>query len=79
MNLRKIVGDNIKGLRKKMEWSQEDLALEANVERAYLGRIERSEFSVSVDTLEKIARALKVKPHLLLVPRAHVGGAQLED
>lgn len=68
MNLRQVVGDNIRGYRKRMKWSQEDLALEADVERAYLGRIERSEFSVSIDILERISRAFGIQPHQLLTP-----------
>ncbi len=67
MKLRKIVGDNIRGFRAKSGISQEDLALDSEVDRAYVGRIERFEFSVSVDIIEKLAKTLKIEPHLLLI------------
>lgn len=67
MKLRKIVGENIRGFRNKLEISQEDLALDSDVDRAYVGRIERFEFSVSLDILEKLAKTLSVEPHILLI------------
>jgi transcriptional regulator with XRE-family HTH domain len=38
------------------------LADRAAVDRNYVGMVERSENSVSVDVLEKLAEALEVKP-----------------
>ena len=67
MKLRKIVADNLRGYRTKYGLSQEDLALDSSVDRAYVGRIERAEFSVSVDILEKLAKTLKIDPHFLLL------------
>lgn len=67
MKLRKIVGDNIRGFRTKRDISQESLALDSGVDRAYVGRVERAEFSASLDVLEKLAKTLKVDPSLLLV------------
>ena len=67
MKLRKIVADNIRGFRNNKGISQEALALDSGVDRAYVGRIERFEFSVSLDILEKLAKTLKIEPHLLLM------------
>jgi transcriptional regulator with XRE-family HTH domain len=67
MKLRKIVADNIRGYRNNMGISQEGLALDSGVDRAYVGRIERFEFSVSLDILEKLAKTMKIEPHLLLI------------
>ena len=71
MKLRKIVADNIRGFRNKLGLSQEGLAFDSEVDRAYIGRIERFEFSVSVDILEKIAKTLKVEPNILLIKDAY--------
>ncbi len=40
--------------------TQEKLALDAGLNRAYVGYIERGERNPSTDTLAKIAKALKV-------------------
>lgn len=47
-------------LRIEKSFTQEELALEANVDRAYIGQIERCEKNVTVFTLQKIAKSLGV-------------------
>lgn len=44
----------------KKGWSQEQLALEADLHRAYIGQIEKSEKNIGLINLEKIAKALNV-------------------
>ena len=56
------LGHNIVLLRKSRKWSQEDLALEAGLDRTYVGGIERGERNVAVLNLCRIAKTLKVKP-----------------
>jgi transcriptional regulator with XRE-family HTH domain len=46
--------------RKVMGISQEALAHLANIHRTYLGDVERSERNVSIDNIEKLAKALGV-------------------
>jgi transcriptional regulator with XRE-family HTH domain len=60
MNLRERVAKNIIDRRKSVGQSQENLARRAGLSRAYVGKIENAQFSASIDTLEKIARALDV-------------------
>lgn len=67
MDALEIVGKNIKRLRLKAGFSQEVFAERAGLHRTYVGGIERGERNVSVKNLEKIAEALKVQTHLLLV------------
>ena len=55
------VGLNIKKFRKKRGLSQEELAFEADLHRAYIGQIERGEKNIGLVNLEKIAKALNVK------------------
>ena len=56
-----IVAWNLRRLRVKRDLSQEALAVDAGVDRSYVGRIERGEQNPTVDTLLKIARALRCK------------------
>ena len=70
MRLRERVGSNIQAIRRSKGISQEQLALMAEVDRRYLGKVENAENSVSLDVLEKIARALDVDPSALVAPRA---------
>jgi ribosome-binding protein aMBF1 (putative translation factor) len=58
--INKRVGLNIKKYREKKGWSQEHLALEADLHRAYIGQIERGEKNIGLINLEKIAKALNV-------------------
>lgn len=59
-NIRQIVADNIKKYRTNNEISQEELAFRAKIHRTYIGSIERSEKNISIEYLDKIAKALKV-------------------
>lgn len=54
------LGDAIRKARLKQGLTQEDLALAADVDRGYLGRVERGDNNVAVLTLLKIAQALGV-------------------
>lgn len=58
--INKKVGLNIRKYRERKSWSQEQLALEAELHRAYIGQIERGEKNVGLINLEKIAKALSV-------------------
>ena len=53
-------GDRIRGLRKELNLSQEELAHEANLHRTYIGMIERAEKNITLLNIEKLAFALKV-------------------
>ena len=58
-----ILAQNVKKLRIESGLSQDGLA-KRGIHRTYLRSIER-ERNVSIDTVEKIAKALKVKPYKL--------------
>jgi transcriptional regulator with XRE-family HTH domain len=57
---RQRVAANVRSFRLSLGLSQEELAHRAGVHRTYLGAVERSERNVSIDNIEKIARALEV-------------------
>jgi len=66
-NIHQKIAANIRKLRKQKQITQERLALEADLNRAYVGYIERGERKPSVETLEKLAKVLKVKIHELFI------------
>jgi transcriptional regulator with XRE-family HTH domain len=58
-----MLGRRVKKLREGKELSQEKLALEAGLNRAYIGYIERGERNPSIKTMTKIANVLKLPLH----------------
>ena len=70
MKLRDRVALNIQELRRERGLSQEELALRADVNRGYMGKLENAKYAASLDMLEKIASALNVDPSALLAPRS---------
>jgi transcriptional regulator with XRE-family HTH domain len=66
---REILASNLRSLRAERGWSQEDLALEAELHRTFVAHVERGSRNISLDNIEKLARALKVEVHTLLLPQ----------
>lgn len=64
--LRLVLAMNLRALRAKRGLSQEELAEEASLDRTYVSALERERYAASVDTLERLAAALKVSPEQLL-------------
>ena len=64
----KTVAESVRRARKTAGLSQEDLALEAGVDRTYISQVERGKRNVTVVVLARIAKALKTTPDRLLVP-----------
>lgn len=62
----KLVGENIRLLRKKRGLTQEELAERINLQQAYIGGVERGERNISMLTLQKIAVGLEVSPEKVL-------------
>lgn len=60
MDTRQILGWNLRRLRVAKGISQERLALEAGIDRAYVGRVERAKENVTVATLDALAVVLGV-------------------
>ena len=54
------LGMTIRRIRISKEISQENLALIAEVDRSYVGRIERGDNNVAILTLTKITNALDI-------------------
>lgn len=60
------VGEALRARRKELGVSQEQLALIAGVDRAYVGGVERGEHNLTLMTLGQISKALKLTPSQLL-------------
>ena len=54
-------GKKVREERTKLGLSQEELASRAGVHRTYIGMIERAEKNITLENIEKIARALDIK------------------
>lgn len=53
-------GKRVNNLRKSMHLSQEQFALKCDIDRSYMGCIERGEKSPTLTTIQKIADGLGV-------------------
>ena len=63
--VKNIVSENIKILRRRNNWSQEDLADICGLHRTYIGSVERGEKNVTIKTLIKISNAFNLPISLL--------------
>ncbi|MDR3562664.1 MAG: helix-turn-helix transcriptional regulator [Negativicutes bacterium] len=58
---RKLLGQAIRHYRKKAKMTQEQLGEQADLNPKYIGEVERTEKTISVDALVRVANALKVR------------------
>ncbi len=63
---RALFGARVRYLRTKAGWSQEELAFQCELDRTYIGGVERGERNISLLNIIKIAKALSVDPPDLL-------------
>lgn len=66
ISIRHILAENVRRIRLKNRLSQEKLGDLAGLHRTYVGSIERAERNVSIDSIQALARALKVSVASLL-------------
>jgi transcriptional regulator with XRE-family HTH domain len=64
--LRKAVGQNVRAFRLRLKLSQEQLAEKGGFHWTYISGVERGRYNISLDSLEKLAKALGKKPFELL-------------
>jgi transcriptional regulator with XRE-family HTH domain len=53
-------GEKVREERLKKDYSQEELARKAGVHRTYIGMIERAEKNITLQNVQKIAKALEI-------------------
>ena len=59
-DIAKILGKRIRYYRRALKWSQEYLAEISGCHATYIGQIERGEKNATVESVEKIAKALNI-------------------
>lgn len=60
MDINKFFGKKISELRKEKGFSQEKLALEANIDRTYISDIEKGDRNISLEILDKLSKTLEI-------------------
>jgi transcriptional regulator with XRE-family HTH domain len=65
-SLRKISGENLRYHRRVKGISQEKLSFQAKVGTEYVSKVENGHINVCLDSIEKMSKALKIDPVLLL-------------
>ena len=69
----KRFGERVRAVRESRELSQEALADAARLHRTHISLIERGQRSVRLETIERLAIALRVQPGELMPSVAHLG------
>jgi transcriptional regulator with XRE-family HTH domain len=67
-----VIGDKLKALRKEKKLSQGDIEKRTGLLRCYISRVENGHTVPSVETLEKMARALEVPMYRLFTDDARI-------
>ena len=60
-NVKRLIGDRIRQLRKEKGLSQEKLGYESELHCTHIGSIERGQKNFSIDTLIKVSKGLNVE------------------
>jgi transcriptional regulator with XRE-family HTH domain len=68
VDYRRVLAQNVKAVRDELDLSQEELALQAEIDRTYISGIERALRNPSLDLIVKLAVHLKTTPAALLTP-----------
>jgi transcriptional regulator with XRE-family HTH domain len=66
-----VIGERLKDLREQKKMSQGDVEKRTGLLRCYISRVENGHTVPSVDTLEKLARALEIPTYRLFTDDAH--------
>ena len=65
-NLKAAIGGVLRAKREKLAISQEEVAERAGVDRTYVSILERGQKSPTLETLEKICKALETLPERVI-------------
>ena len=79
MHLRQLFATNLRRIRNKRKLSQEQLAHDAGVDRAYLSRVERGVTHVGLEIIGRLAEVLEVDPAEFFRKSTRSGGRKNAD
>jgi transcriptional regulator with XRE-family HTH domain len=79
MDLRQLFATNLRRLRHQRKLSQEQLAHDAEVDRAYMSRVERAVTYVGLEIIGKLATILEVEPTEFFRKPTRSGGRKRAD
>lgn len=68
---REVLAENMRALRAERGWSQELLGFETGLHRTFISHCESATRNISVDNIEKIARAFNVPISALFLSHQH--------
>ncbi|MGL5168978.1 MAG: helix-turn-helix domain-containing protein [Afipia sp.] len=68
MDLRQLFALNLRRIRRERRLTQEQLAHDAEIDRAYMSRVERSVTYVGLEIIGKLSDVLKVEAREFFVP-----------
>lgn len=68
LSLRLVFARNIRLIRVNAGISQERMAADAGLDRAFVGTLERGQRNISIDNIELLCKALGETPHELMNP-----------
>lgn len=57
---RKIIAKNLIKYRLQMKYTREELSLKIEKDNSYISKLEKSKINIPIDTLERLAKELKV-------------------
>lgn len=71
MDIRRLVGANVRRYRKLADLSQEEVGARMGVDRAHVGLIERGEQNATLLTIWSLSEALGIRPQALFDESEH--------
>ncbi|MDP2671443.1 MAG: helix-turn-helix transcriptional regulator [bacterium] len=66
VDIKQKFGEKMRQIRRQKKISQEELAFKASLHRTYISDIERGARNVSLENIEKIAKALEIPMGMLM-------------
>jgi len=66
MSSRPLIGQNVRRIRQSRSWTQEKLAIRSELSPDYVNKLEMGRVNISLDSMDRLAKALKVHVSELL-------------